>query len=110
MLVFSDSDKAEEFADSLEQACCPIKDDSTLVSVIVDTEHRVDDYLASAVISPFMFDELQKLLGNLKRKFASGDNTALRHLPKKEKVQILSTFNQFMYPTRSFPLVLLSSF
>ena len=99
-LVYTDDDKAEVLADSLELNCSPI-DDNLDQDTIDDTEDKVHGFLSSVEISnplpPFTFDEIQQQISELKTKSAPGldgiSNTALKHLPKKEKVQLLSIFN-----------------
>ena len=102
-IVYDDADKAEEFADSLKLNCSPIKNDITddRIGQIDNSVTNFLDFpfLVSFInpLPPFTFDELQLNMFSLKNRSAPGvdgiNNTALKYLSKKEKVQLLSLFN-----------------
>jgi hypothetical protein len=98
-LVFSDVDKAEAFADSLELQCRPNVVDADPVH-IEEIENQVRLILSrhdDNPITPASPSEIRKIIGSLKKKKAPGpdniSNTALKLLPPKVVVALTAIFN-----------------
>jgi hypothetical protein len=98
-LVFSDVDKAETFADSLELQCRPNVVDADPVH-IEEIENQVRLILSrhdDNPITPASPSEIRKIIGSLKKKKAPGpdniSNTALKLLPPKVVVALTAIFN-----------------
>jgi hypothetical protein len=98
-LVFSDVDKAEAFADSLELQCRPNVVDADPVH-IQEIENQVRLILSrhdDNPITPASPSEIRKIIGSLKKKKAPGpdniSNTALKLLPPKVVVALAAIFN-----------------
>jgi hypothetical protein len=98
-LVFSDVDKAEAFADSLELQCRPNVVDADPVH-IEEIENQVRLILSrhdDNPITPASPSEIRKIIGSLKKKKAPGpdniSNTALKLLPPKVVVALTAIVN-----------------
>ena len=99
-LVYDDDGKAGLLADSLELACQPVDTDMS-DEYHAGIEEAVDDYVNSSPnhdpLPPFTLDEVKQSISLLKSRSAPGidliSNVALKHLPEKEVVQLVSIFN-----------------
>ena len=99
-LVYGDDEKAEVFADSLELTCHPVEtdvDDDIIDEIEDSVELHLNSPQTCSPLKPVTLAELMEVIRSLKKKSAPGEdnlsNTALRHLPKKDVVQLLSIFN-----------------
>jgi hypothetical protein len=98
-LVFSDDEKAEAFADSLELQCRPNIVDADL-DHIEQIEHEVEIILSGQHDTPMTSaspEEVRGIIGSLKVKKAPGPdkipNTALKALPDKVVVALTAIIN-----------------
>jgi hypothetical protein len=98
-LVFSDDEKAETFADSLELQCRPNIADADL-DHIEEVEHEIHETLSEpndTPITPTSPEEVREIIGSLKVKKAPGPdhipNTALKLLPDKVVVALTAIIN-----------------
>jgi hypothetical protein len=98
-LVFSDDEKAEAFADSLELQCRPNIVDADL-DHIEQIEHEVEIILSrqhDTPIRPASPEEVRGIIGSLKVKKAPGPdkipNTALKVLPDKVVIALTAIIN-----------------
>jgi hypothetical protein len=98
-LVFSDDEKAETFADSLELQCRPNIADADL-DHIEEVEHEIFEILSEpndTPITPTSPEEVREIIGSLKVKKAPGPdhipNTALKLLPDKVVVALTTIIN-----------------
>jgi hypothetical protein len=98
-LVFSDDEKAEAFADSLELQCRPNIVDADL-DHIEQIEHEVEIILSGqhdTPMTPASPEEVRGIIGSLKVKKAPGPdkipNTALKALPDKVVVTLTAIIN-----------------
>jgi hypothetical protein len=93
-LVFSDDEKAEAFADSLELQCRPNIADADLDHIEV-IENEIEEILSEpndTPITPTSPEEVREIIGSLKVNKAPGPdhipNTALKLLPEKVVVAL----------------------
>ncbi|CAH1384258.1 unnamed protein product [Tenebrio molitor] len=98
-LVFSNEEKAEAFADSLELQCRPNIEDAD-VDHIERIEHQVEDILSRQIetsTTPTSPAEVRKIIGSLKVKKAPGPdnipNKALKLLPDRVVVALTTIIN-----------------
>jgi hypothetical protein len=98
-LVFSDDEKAEAFADSLELQCRPNIADADLDHIEV-IENEIEEILSEpndTPITPTSPEEVREIIGSLKMNKAPGPdhipNTALKLLPEKVVVALTAIIN-----------------
>lgn len=107
-VAYSDSDKAEAFADNLERQCSPSYRNADVVHIgrintrIRQSLRRVDP----THLQPTSIEEVRKRISALKTKKASGSdgvsNSALKALPKKALAALTGMLNA-MLRLRYFP-------
>ncbi|CAH1383979.1 unnamed protein product, partial [Tenebrio molitor] len=98
-LVFSNEEKAEAFADSLELQCRPNIEDAD-VDHIERIEHQVEDILSRQIetsTTPTSPAEVRKIIGSLKVKKSTRPdnipNKALKLLPDRVVVALTTIIN-----------------
>ncbi|KAH0816006.1 hypothetical protein GEV33_006785 [Tenebrio molitor] len=122
-LVFSDDEKAEAFADSLELQCRPNIADADLDHIEV-IENEIEEILSEpndTPITPTSPEEVREIIGSLKVNKAPGPdhipNTALKLLPEKVVVALTAIIDASLrlchFPSRwkraNRPISLLSN-